>query len=390
MKILVLGGCGIQGKAAVADLAASDDVKTVICADARPALFDRKMIPAGLEKICMEKLDAGDHDALEKLFEKADAVIDLLPRQFVTNVCKTAIKAKVPVVNTNYAYPVLNLDEKAKSAKVAIMAECGLDPGIDLVIYGKAKEKFDKLFVVNSYCGGFPEPSARDNPLKYKISWTWEGVLSATNRDSVIIKDGKKIEIPAAKQHDEEFIGNIQFPGLGELEAIPNGNAVFFTDLMGVTDTIKETGRYSLRWPGWSTFWRHLKFFGFLSKEPVSGINGNISPYEIMNKLMGPQLLYKDDEKDFVAMINVFEGISQGKKLRWVTRVFIERDIDSGIMAMSKGVAWPAVIAAKMLAKGEIKTKGILSPLTNIPYDKFVEKLGKRGISIDEEETLLT
>ncbi len=390
MKILVLGGCGIQGKAAVADLVASDDVKEVICADARPVPFDRKMIPAGHEKIRMEKLDAGDCHALGKLFEKAHAVIDLLPRRFLLPVCEAAIKSQVPVVNTNYAYPILALDKKAKSAGVAIMAECGLDPGIDLVIYGKAGEKFDRLFVVNSYCGGFPEPAACDNPLKYKISWTWEGVLSATVRDSVIIKNGKKIEIPAARQHDEKFVHNIHFPGLGALEAIPNGNAVFFTDLMGVTDTIKETGRYSLRWPGWSAFWRPLKFFGFLSKEPVAGIRANVPPYEVLDKLMGPKLQYGDDEKDFVAMINIFEGISRGKKIRWTTRVFIERDTDTGIMAMNKGVAWPASIAAKMLAKGEIKKKGVLSPITHIPYDKFIEELGKKEIHIDEEEMAFT
>ena len=33
--ILVLGGCGIQGRTAIYDLAGSEDVKEIICADAR-------------------------------------------------------------------------------------------------------------------------------------------------------------------------------------------------------------------------------------------------------------------------------------------------------------------------------------------------------------------
>jgi saccharopine dehydrogenase-like NADP-dependent oxidoreductase len=68
----------------------------------------------------------------------------------------------------------------------------------------------------------------------------------------------------------EPFVHEIEFPNLGSLEAIPNGDAVFFTDRMGLTETIVNTGRYSLRWPGWSAFWRPLKKLGFLSQDPVA------------------------------------------------------------------------------------------------------------------------
>ena len=47
------------------------------------------------------------------------------------------------------------------------------------------------------------------------------------------------------------MIHTIRFPGLGEMEAIPNGDAVFYTDLLGVTPGTVRSGRYSLRWPGW-------------------------------------------------------------------------------------------------------------------------------------------
>ena len=78
----------------------------------------------------------------------------------------------------------------ARAAGVAIMPECGLDPGIDLVLYGMAREKFSELHLVNSYCGGLPEARAANNPLKYKVSWNWEGVLSSSKRDARAILDG--------------------------------------------------------------------------------------------------------------------------------------------------------------------------------------------------------
>lgn len=389
MKVLVLGGCGIQGKAAVVDLSANPAVEEVICADAnldgleaiKPFIDTAKVHPASL--------NATEASSLDSLFKQADVAVDLLPRQFMEDVCRAAIRNGISVVNTNYAYPIADLDKEARNAGVAIMPECGLDPGIDLVLYGEARRRFDELTLVNSYCGGFPERAACDNPLNYKVSWVFEGVLASTKRDSRIIRDGTLIEIPGDRQHNAEFVHEVDFPGLGTLEAIPNGNAVFFTDALGVTDTIRETGRYSLRWPGWSAFWRPLKQLNFLSETPVAGLPGPVSPYQVLDKLLGPQLQYRRDEKDLVAMLNIFEGRKGGRQVRLLSRMLIERNLETGLMAMAQGVGWPAGIAAGMLADGTIDAKGVLSPMHHIPYAAFIDALCSRGIVVEEEEIIL-
>ena len=384
MKILVLGGCGVQGRTALYDLASDPEVSEIICADIRFEELSKIEHFTDMTKITIVKLDAQNKSDLMNLYKKVDVVIDLLPKQFKSHVNAVALEAKVPVVNTNYMYDTESLDKQAKKAGIAFMPECGLDPGIDLIIYGDAKTRFDTLSVIKSYCGGFPEKKACTNPLNYKLSWIWRGVLNSTLRDGRIIKDGKIIEIPGARQHDESFVHEIKFPGLGALEAIPNGDAVFFTDRMGITSTIADTGRYSLRWPGWSAFWRPLKELNFLSEEPVNGIEGKISPMDFMEKHLGPLLAYKDDEKDLVAMVNVFEGKKDRKNMRFTSSMIIERDLETGIMAMSKGVAYTACIVAKMIVKGEIKEKGVLTPIAHVPVNRFMERLKKRGIVISE------
>ena len=385
MKVLILGGCGIQGRTALYDLASDDNVSHIICADLQFDELSKIEAFTNMEKITTARIDAKDKSALLNLYEKVDVVIDLLPKEFKTHVNEMALEAKVHVVNTSYMYHPEALDKKAKEAGITIMPECGLDPGIDLVIYGDARTRFDSLSLINSYCGGFPEIKACTNPLNYKLSWIWRGVLSATMRDGRIIKDRQIIEIPGAKQHDEPFVHEIEFPNLGSLEAIPNGDAVFFTDRMGLTETIVNTGRYSLRWPGWSAFWRPLKKLGFLSEDPVEGLEGTVSPMDFMEKHLGPQLAYQDDEKDLIAMINIFEGLQGNKKMRFTSSMLIERDLDTGILAMSKGVAYTACIVAKMIANGEIKEKGVLSPMTHIPVAPFMERLKKRGLVITEK-----
>ena len=389
MRILVLGGCGIQGRTAVYDLARSENVEEVICADARLEAFDRIKDFDGMAKVQPVVLDAADPDNLVQLFSRADAAVDLLPRQFTPQVCQAAIKTGVAVVNTNYAGPILELADQARGAGVAIMPECGLDPGIDLIIYGEARRRFDELHLIKSYCGGFPEKSACDNPLNYKISWIWEGVLSSTRRDSRVIKNSRQVDIPAASQHDPQFIHYIDFPGLGRLEAIPNGDAVKYTDLLGVTGDIKETGRYSLRWPGWSAFWHPLKQLGFLDDKPVAGLSCDVSPIQFLDKLMGPRLQYRDDEKDLVVMLNIFEGLAGGKKSRLTSRLLIERDLETGLMAMSKGVGFTASIVAQMIAGGDITETGLLAPAIHIPYRPFMDRLAERNIVVEEEQEVL-
>jgi len=207
------------------------------------------------QKVTAVKLNIEDKNALLTLMKQGfEVVMEFLPPEFMKLVAETAIEAGVSLVNTNYSYAIASLNENAIKSGITIMPECGYDPGLDLVLYNYGVKLFDEIHVLNSYCGGFPEKEACTNPLKYKISWNWSAVLKSLNRDAVVIKDGKTQNITGKDQHDNSFIHHIDFPNLGKLEASPNGNAVNFTDTLGVTKTIKETGRYSLRWPGWSDF----------------------------------------------------------------------------------------------------------------------------------------
>jgi saccharopine dehydrogenase-like NADP-dependent oxidoreductase len=384
MKVVVLGGLGLQGKAALLDLARSDGVKEVLCADVETTGLEKLACIADLSRIRVVRTDASSKATLVSLLRQGvDAAIDLLPFPLMRTAFEAAIEAGVPLVSTNYAETLRDLDGRAVEAGVCLMPECGLDPGIDLVLFGHGVKQFDRLERLNSYCGGIPEKAACDNPLSYKISWNWDMVLRTQQRDSVFIKDGRRLEVPAAEQHETEMIHTIQFPGLGELEAVPNGDAVFYTDLLGVTATIQETGRYALRWPGWCAFWRPLKRLGFLSDAPLPGLG--VSPQQVLVNLMEPELQYRDHQKDLVVMHNVFQGIANGRKKRIVTNLLMERDLTTGLFAMSAGVGYPASIVAQMMARGQITGKGLLNPAVDVPYEPFMAELSRRGITVSEQ-----
>jgi lysine 6-dehydrogenase len=384
MNVLVLGGCGIQGKGALYDLSHNPSIDRIICADLDPEqIYSVNYIQH--DRIIPAHLNAQDKPAMVSLMKQdVDVVIDLLPSHFVRTVAEAAIETGVSVINTNYGYDILDLHEAARLRGIAIMPECGLDPGIDLVIYGYGMSQFDELHTLNSYCGGIPEKKACTNPLNYKISWNWDMVLRTQKRSASLIKDHRQIDIPAEDQHDNPFIHEIEFPGLGRLEAFPNGDAARFSDLLGVRQTIRETGRYTLRWPGWCDFWKPLKKLGFLSDDPVPGLAGDITPHQFLTRMLEPKLQYQDDEKDLAVMQNIFTGIKNGKKKTIIFNVLIERDLNTGLMGMAIGVSYPACIVAEMIATGVIPEKGVLSPIHHIPSGPFLSQLQNRGIVIEE------
>jgi len=384
MKTLVLGGCGIQGRTALYDLSRNPSVDQVTCADIQPDLI-HSFDFLDTAKIQSIGLDANNPNELAPIMDQEfDIVLDFLPPQCVRTVAEAAIKSGVNLVNTNYAYDILDLDHAAKEKGIAIIPECGLDPGIDLIIYNYSLKYFDEVFKLNSYCGGIPEKSACDNPLKYKISWNINAVLKSQIRDATLIADSKVINIPVKDQHENAFIHHIEFPELGTLEAIPNGNALHYAKLLKIEDTLCETGRYSLRWPGWCAFWNPLKKLGFLCDEPINGLPDRVSPLEMVAKLLEPQLQYNDNEKDLCVMVNKVEGVRKGKQQVLTCSLLIERDLVTGLMAMSMGVAYPACIVAEMIVKSEITKKGVLSPAIDVPCDLFMDQLNKRGVRVNE------
>jgi len=381
MRIAVLGGLGLQGRAAIADLVASG-VEEVICVDTAPDGAARLADLTDLSRVRFVVPEGAIGPALADVLADADAVIDLLPQPLMREAVQAAIATRTPLVTTNYGKAIADLAPEAERAGVSIMTECGLDPGIDLVLYARAAKQFDAITSIDSYCGGIPEPKAMAKPLCYKVSWNFDMVLVSQNRDSVMIEDGKRVEVPAARQHDSPFIHEIEVAGLGRLEAFPNGDALHYVEMLPSANGLRRSGRYTLRWPGWSAFWAPLKELGFLSEDKVPGTSS--SPREFLGRLLGPQLQYGPGEKDLCVMRNVFSGLEGGRAKTVTSDLIIERDLTSGLFGMSLGVGYPASIVAQMLARREITTPGLLNPLLDVPDEPFFDELAKRGIKIAE------
>jgi len=376
----------MQGKAALHDLASSAGVSSIIAADRDVEALDRYARSKGYRNVTCKALDAADASSIDRLMGLgADVAIDLLPVPFIGSVARSAVRHRVGLVNTFYVTgEVAELAGEAAARGVAILPEFGMDPGIDLVLFGEAIKRFDAVAEIRSYGAGVPEPGAADNPLKYKVTWTFDGVLRSYKRPARMMRGGREINIPDAEQFAAENVHTVEVEGLGTLEAFPNGDAIRYAAYLKDRSTLREMGRYSCRWPGHAAFWKKLVDLHFLDEEPVTVDGAKVSPRRFLAALLEPQLQYRGDERDVVFLRVDVKGTKDGRPRREVFEVVDRKDLESGFTAMSRTVGFTASIGAQMLASGAIGGKGLLSPVRDVPWETFRAELAKRGITVSE------
>jgi len=387
VNILLLG-VGLQGKAALHDLANSAAVSQVIAADTNYEDLLNFVTTLKTDKVTPVHVDVLDHNQVVEQMQKVQAVIVLLPQQFRLDMARLAIENGVHYVETSYALPeYIELGENAEARGITLLPECGLDPGIDLVLVGRAIREFDEVHELHAYGTGVPEPEAANNPIQYKISWTFAGVLSAYQRPARMLRGGKIVELTPSEMFDAAYIHKVDVEGLGTMEAYYNGDAVKYLDILQIGDTVTDTGRYSMRWPGHSAFWKKMVDLGFLKEEPITVGDKEISPRQFTHDLLSPQLQYLPTERDVAGIRIEVIGLKNGQRKRVIYQMIDRRDLETGLLAMQRTVGYTASIGAQMVLNGQITKRGLLTPTRDIPSDIFIEELGKRGIKIQRTES---
>lgn len=390
MKILLLG-VGMQGKAVLHDLVRSEQVTAVVAADREfEALQTYVANQRYGDKVRCEPVEAARPESIERLLAAgADVVVDLLPTVFAGHVAAAAVRQGIHLVNTVYARPeVKEWADEARARNITILPEFGMDPGLDLVLLGQAVRSLDRIEEIITYGAGFPEPEAANNPLQYKVTWTFEGVLKSYRRAGRVIRAGQVVEIKANEMFYPENVHQVEIAGLGQLEAYPNGDALKYADLLGLDQSgLRTMGRYVLCWPGHCAFWQKIVDLHLLDDEPVM-VNGQaVDRKQFLAAILEPQLQYAAHERDVVVVRIEVKGWQGQARQRVVYQVIDRRDLETGFMAMNRTVGYTASIGAQMIGTGQITQRGLLSPVNDIPYEPFARALSERGIEISSEVT---
>jgi saccharopine dehydrogenase-like NADP-dependent oxidoreductase len=376
----------MQGKVALHDLVHSEGVDSIIAADR-----DFEALAAHVEqqrygdKVACEPVDAANPTSIERLVASGpDVVVDLLPVTCHDGVARLAVEHGTHLVNASYITPGLpSLANQASARGITILPEFGMDPGIDLVLLGKAVRSLDSVEEIITYGAGFPEPAATDNPLKYKVTWTFEGVLKSYLRAGRVIREGQVVEIKATEMFRPEHCHELDLEDLGRLEAFPNGDALKYAELLGLDASgLRNLGRYVLRWPGHCALWQTLVDLDLLDDEPVMVDGMAVDRKRFLAAVIEPQIRYEAGERDVVVVRIDVTGRKDGERRRVLHQVIDMRDLETGHTAMSRTVGYTASIGAQMIVSGQITKRGLLSPVNDVPYAPLVRELKQRGIQV--------
>lgn len=390
MHVLLLG-TGMQGRAALHHLATSPGVTAITAADRHTEAARQFAGERGYaSRITWATLDARDRAALGGLFAvQPDVAIDLLPVPLIGAVAHAAVEAGVPLVNTFYVTPELRaMEGPARDRGVTLLPELGMDPGLDLLLLGDAARRLDRVTEVLCYGAGIPEPAAANNPLKYKITWTFEGVLRSYLRPACLVRDGRVVHLPDTAQFAPEHVHTVVMDETGPLEAFPNGDVLPYLRLLGVDPAgISRAGRFAMRYPGHSAFWKTMADLHLLDDEAIFVDGVAVNRRRFLAAALEPRLQYAPGERDLGLLRVEVAGERNGVQARVVHQVVDRLDPRTGLSAMSRLVGFTASIGAQMIVRGDIRGGGLKSPLVDVPFAPFARALGDRGITITTTES---
>jgi lysine 6-dehydrogenase len=378
MRILVLGS-GLMGPAAAFNALSDPDVSGVTICD-----LDQRQLEAaqaklgsleGGHKLTTVVLDVNDKPAATRMMAGFEAIVGALPWAGVGPSIRAAVAAETPLVDLALP-PEAELDDLKREVEAAgglVVLGCGVEPGLTEIWARHLAEQLDQVHEVHIKCGGIPERPTP--PLGYKIVFGGRR-LPLREEDAYLVEDGELKPVPRYSG-----VETVSFPGVGECEAWHEGFMPWLMDLEALRG-LKLGTQKTVRWPGYAAKVTVLKELGLLSEEPVEVDGALVAPKHLVDAVLYPRVRLEEGERD----ITLFRVEAVGKKDGSPRRLkveMIDRYDDLGFTSMARTTAFTGAIVARMIARGQIKAKGLFTPervIVGPLFDRLLSELAAAGV----------
>jgi lysine 6-dehydrogenase len=377
MRMLVLGA-GLQGSACAYDLLQNPDVTEVRLADLHIDHIPEFLKPYSGKRLVPTSLDVRDGEAVRELMRGCDGVMSAIPYYFNLDMAKAAVDVGVHFCdlggNTDIVFEQKKLDARAREQKCTVIPDCGLAPGMDVILAQYGISQLDEADSVRIFVGGLPQHP--EGPLKYQIVYSLEGVLDYYTTLSWVMRDGKRAQVTALSE-----IEPVKFAEpLGELEAFHTAGGLS-TLPFRYEGKVKTMEYKTLRYPGHAKIMEAIRDLGLLDLKPIDVKGKQVVPRDVAVAAMAPHLT-KPESPDLVALRVEVSGRKGGKPKKLAWELVDTFDAEHGISAMERTTGYSLSITGQMQARGEISPCGVHTPDECIPAPKYIAELAKRGINI--------
>jgi lysine 6-dehydrogenase len=378
MNVIVFGA-GMMGGALAFDLAHSKNVESVVLADIdfeRASFIAKKINP----KVLPMKIDLNNYEQIIESMIGVDVAIGAVSYNFNYLLTKIAIEVGVHFLdlggNNDVVKQQLLLDKMAKEHNVCILPNCGLAPGLVNILAVSGAKEFESVDGIHLRVGGLPQHP--QPPLNYQISFSVEGLINEYIEPAEVIRNGHLILVDSMIDVEE-----IIFPEpYGALEAF-NTSGGISTLCHYFQGKVKELDYKTIRYKGHCEKFKTLLDVGFASNEPFMIGNNVKTARELFTEMLRHKLDYKDT--DVILLKATLNGSIKGTKKTLAYQLIDLYDNETKISAMMRTTSFPTSIIAQMLAKGEIKARGVMPPEYCVSGNRLIEELGKRNIVITKK-----
>jgi lysine 6-dehydrogenase len=381
MKVLVLGGAGRMAYATIKDLLEIDidEVSKVVIADINYEKVKNVADKFQNEKLVPVCIDIAEYAELVDLMKGSDVVIDSTYISGTTSlsVMKAALEAGVHVINLGQ----LGKEEEKQAAtmsdaftKAGLSGILGLgsSPGISNLM---VRELADRLDTMNTVEISFAYESVGTStlPIKEPFAFAFEEFVE----HPLIFQDAKFVTIPP--QSGTQYI---EFPapiGMRPAFCIPH------SEVWTVAETFEEKGikNVSVRAGFAPDFVKKVNFLvdcGLMSHKPLKVGGIDVIPSDVLFSCLAQLPPEEGEVVDYGCTRVVAVGTKNKEKVEY-TALMLNRPYKGLTNAQHRTGHSPS-IAARMLYKGEIKTKGVFPPERGVDPKPFFRELTKRELEI--------
>ncbi len=379
MSDFLILGAGKMGGVIAQDLIENSPTHRVTIADQSPDRLARAATSVSDERLSTLTLDVADRQASEAAMRECDVVIAALPHRHSLAALAAAVRSGVHFVDLvgEWSDRRLEYGAEAKANGVTVLSGMGVAPGISHVCVGRGVELLDETDRAAIYVGGIPRNP--QPPFNYQLVFAIESVLDAYEREASIIIDGR-LQVVAPLSSIEP----ITFPApFEELEC-------FYTDGLGsLLHTMRgrvtrELVEKTVRYPGHAQVIESLKACGLFSREAIDVQGQDVVPRAVLEKLLDAKLRLGDGQ-DVTLLRVVVSGRKGNAPMTHVFEMVDHYDPTTNLTSMARTTAFPASVAAQMIADGTIDEPGVLSPETLFCgklFQPLMDALAKRGIVV--------
>jgi len=372
MRVLFLGGAGFIGTPALEDMVRTSNFSEIVLGDSDTQKAEKLISRLNHERLSVRMVDASNEERLLDSITGFDLVVSALPFQYDTPVTRACIRAGINGIDVSTTREQLEMSADAEKAGVTYVIGSGATPGITNVLARRGADMLDTVSEIQISWAAFrcmaPAPG-----LVHTTFWEFDPSID----DRVYYENGEYVKVPPfSGERTVEFAKPI---GLQRVYYVPHPEPLTIPKSIPLKKMeIRGT------WP--SETMRLLRFmnsFGIYRREPMEIKGQTVVPYDWMFDYVLKVPEAKETAIWAYGLVVEVTGLKKSKRIRHIFRTSHPRmEKWGGKDAYARNVGYPLSIGAQMLAKGQVKSAGVIAPEAAFDPIAFIRELGKRRIKV--------